>query len=355
MARRGNRQLFAPRRKKRPGLVAVLLMLLFVLAVLWGLNIAINRSPQMLKQYITVPELRRSMEGLSILHISDLHATRFDEALHQLIAREKYDLVVMSGDMVGRSGHTEPLLQLMDALPDDVPVFLVAGDDDPTPILTTPHGDDEVKAPWIREAEAQGAIYLDRPHRLEVRGGVLWVIPELLYEIDVDAALFSAQSAKQELLAGDNPYAPEAGARLRATEYQIGIMQDAQAARTAMLAQDLCLVVAHVPPGREDVIAMRGDEQAPAYFPGQLALVLAGHLNAGQVRVPGVGALYMPPNRSDAGGWLPPDHLTWGYRNVLGVGIYVSPGLGAGSMHPIPARIFNRPSVTRLSLTSKIR
>ena len=104
MARRGNRQLFAPRRKKRPGLVAVLLMLLFVLAVLWGLNIAINRSPQMLKQYITVPELRRSMEPVH---------PAYKRARHPLTRLcinilEIHDLVVMSGDMVGRSGHTGP-------------------------------------------------------------------------------------------------------------------------------------------------------------------------------------------------------------------------------------------------------
>ena len=120
-----------------------------------------------------------------------------------------------------------------------------------------------------------------------------------------------------------------------------------------MLAQDLCLVVAHVPPGREDVIACAG-------MSWHLRTSPAAGAGAGRAFERRAGAragrgLYMPPNRSDAGGWLPPDHLTWGYRNVLGVGIYVSPGLGAGSAHPIPARIFNRPSVTRLSLTSKIR
>lgn len=359
MARRGTRHLFAPGRKKRPGLIILLLVLAFALGAVYVTNAAINRSPALYKQPVTVPDLSRGMEGLTILHISDLHGAWFGEGqatLAQLINRETYDIVVMTGDMVGRGGDMAPMLALLEALPDDVPTFLIAGDDDPVPILTEPHGDSEVKAPFIREAEARGAVYLDRPERLEIRGGVVWLIPELLYEVDVDAALFSAQSARQAILDSENPYAPEAGARLRATEHQIGVIQDAQAARTAMRATDLCVVLSHVPPGRDEVIAMRGGEgAAPAYFPGRLVLVLAGHLNAGQVRLPGVGPVHVPPNRSGAVGWFPPDHMVWGPRSVLGVAMYTSPGLGVSGAYRVPIRLFNRPGVTLVTMTSKIR
>lgn len=358
MAFRQARHLFAPGRKRRPGLVVLALALLLALGAAWVSNAAINRSPQLLRQYVTVPELSRRMEGLRILHLSDLHAARFgagQAALLELLRGEPFDLVVMTGDMVGRGGDAAPLMELLAALPPEVPKLLIAGDDDPAPVMTEPHGDSEVLAPYIRLAAEAGATYLDRPYRMETAGGVLWLIPALLYEVDVDAALFSARSAREVLLAGDNPYAPEAGARLRAAEYQIGIMQDAQAARTAMRAEDLCIAVTHVPPGREDVIAMRGDAGAPASFPGRLVLTLAGHLNAGQVRLPGRGALHVPQNRSGVMGWLPDDRQVWGLRSVLGVGIHTSPGLGASGAYAVPLRVFNRPGMTLLTLTSKIR
>lgn len=359
MARRGNRQLFAPGRKKRPGLMLVAFVVLFAMGALYVTNAAINRSPAVYRQPVTVPDLPRGMEGLSILHLSDLHGAWFgdgQQALMELIGRETYDIVVMTGDMVGRGGNMAPLLALAEALPPDVPKFLIAGDNDPMPILTEPHGDSEVKARYILESEARGIVYLDRPERLEIRGGVVWLIPELLYEVDVDAALFSAQSAKQTILDSENPYAPEAGARLRATEYQIGVMQSAQAARTAMRADDLCVAVTHVPPGRDEVIAMRGGEgTSSVYFPGRLVLVLSGHLNAGQVRLPGLGPVYVPPNRSGTGGWFPPDHLVWGPRSVLGVAMYTSPGLGVSGAYRVPVRLFNRPGVSLVTMTSKIR
>lgn len=359
MARRGTRHLFAPGRKKRPGLVVVLLIVLIALGALYVINAAINKSPALYRQAITVPDLPRGMENLSILHLSDLHGAWFGEGqedLKHLVGGQTYDMVIMSGDMVGRGGRLEPLLKLVEALPPDIPRFLIAGDDDPAPILTEPHGDSEVKAPYLRELEALGVVYLDRPQRLELGGGVIWVIPELLYEIDVDAALFSADSARQAILDSENPYAPEAGARLRATEYQIGVMQAAQAARTQMRASDLCIAVAHVPPGRDEVISMRGGEGAEeGYFPGRLVLVLAGHLNAGQVRLPGRGPVHVPPNRTGASGWFPPDYLIWGPRNVLGVSMYTSPGLGVSGAYKVPVRLFNRPGVTLITFTSRIR
>ena len=79
------------------------------------------------------------------------------------------------------------------------------------------------------------------------------------------------------------------------------------------------------------------------------SLILAGHYNGGQWRIPFAGAIYVPEL-----GWFPKDDQVQGLSYVAGVPQFISPGLGSDPHYEHqPGRIFNSPVITRIVLTSK--
>ncbi len=359
--RRSRRQLFSTGRKKRPGcliLPALLLVLLFLVLLLNQIN---NRRAIVHRVEVSVPGLARVLEGFSILHLSDLHAVHFgaeQEILRTLLEKENFQVVCMTGDMVGRSGDAGPLIDLIEILPEGIPVFFIAGDNDPSPLVSTPHGDSSVKAPYISLAEEHGAIYLDSPQRVEYRDVNLWFCPELLLSIDLEAAHFSALARQEELLASEEIYSPETGALLRMMQYQLESLERTFAARQEMQADDLLVLLSHFPPSAQDALGFTGRSgfaASSSRFPGQVALMLSGHYNNGQWRFPGLGPLFVPSTPSRQEGWFPGDEGIAGLSMLSGIPLYVSPGLGSSGAYPWqPGRLFNTPVVTILSLTGRI-
>ena len=78
-------------------------------------------------------------------------------------------------------------------------------------------------------------------------------------------------------------------------------------------------------------------------------LILAGHYNGGQWRLPFGGAIYVPEL-----GWFPDDEQVQGLSYLNGIPQYISPGLGSDPHYEHqPGRIFNTPVLTRIVLTRK--
>ena len=80
----------------------------------------------------------------------------------------------------------------------------------------------------------------------------------------------------------------------------------------------------------------------PLYCAAGIPLVLSGHAHGGQIRLPFIGGLLAPEQ-----GWFPP--YTSGVHHSGKTTLVISRGLG-NSLFPF--RIFNRPEVVCLSLTS---
>ena len=78
-------------------------------------------------------------------------------------------------------------------------------------------------------------------------------------------------------------------------------------------------------------------------------LILAGHYNGGQWRLPGIGAVYVPEL-----GWFPADDEIRGLSFPAGIPQYISPGLGSDPHYPYqPGRLFNSPTLTLITLTRR--
>ena len=79
------------------------------------------------------------------------------------------------------------------------------------------------------------------------------------------------------------------------------------------------------------------------------SLILAGHYNGGQWRIPFKGAIYVPEL-----GWFPDDELVQGLSYPAGIPQYISPGLGSDPHYTTqPGRLFNGPKITRIVLTRR--
>ena len=339
----------------------VFVVLFLLLSLVLGLNFVNNGHVSLLRQDVTVLQLDKAIEGFPILHLSDLHGARFGEGqrrIRDLLRLESYKAVCLTGDMVGKGGNVEPLLELIKIFPTDVPVFLIAGDNDPPPLETRAHGSPEVKAEYILKAETLGAIYLDSPQMIELGKRRLWFVPASLYQTDLTAADLALKARKAEMEASAEAFTPDGAAALRAVDYQIGVLAKTAEARELMDDKDAYVLLSHFPLDAEAVISLHSGEaeqRRAVNFPGRVSLILAGHWNNGQWRLPLVGALRVPAGTQGLKGWLPDDEDISGLAVVHGVPEYISPGLGSSGAYPFqPFRLFNRPQMTLLKLSSKI-
>ena len=191
MARRSN-DIFSPQQERR-GLVWVIILVTLLGTVIGAgllMNTASNQYVQLHSEKVSIMGLDKTYEGFTILHLSDLHASPVGsdmELWRELLFGKTFHAVVLSGDMVGADGDYEPMLSLIHTLrsiKQDVPIYFIAGDDDPPAVLSTPQGTPEALAGWVRAAQKQGAIYLDAPVAQQVGKYNVWFTPEYLYDVD---------------------------------------------------------------------------------------------------------------------------------------------------------------------------
>jgi len=229
----------------------------------------------------TLTQVRIPVEGISrtyrILHVSDLHGSRFGERqsdLSRLIAGRRYDAIAMTGDVISVLGaDREPAVEAASLMLDHGPVFYVRG-----------NHDDEGVAPALIAA---GAVDLNA--RGSIRLG------------DEDGALVVTTLAGASDARRDD--------------------------------RDVVVVLAHVPPATSELASL-------AEKPAAASLVLAGHTHAGTVRIPLIGAI-VSPQMGDTVGWttfpeLQGLHIS-GLQRREGTWLHISPGLAPGTYAAVPS------------------
>ena len=361
-ARRGG-LLFAPQKKRHPGRWIAALLFLLSLGIALALNAVNNGHVSLIRQTVSVAEMDARLGGFTILHISDLHGRSFgdqQERLYQLIRLERYHVVCLTGDMTSKTGDPSALLELLDRIPSDIPVLLIAGDEDPPPLNSRVMTAD-VKADFIRLAEEKGAVYLDSPYKVEFQGQAVWFSQASLFTTDLKASAFALNERRQELEAQAMAdfMGPRDEAALGAVNYQLETLQRAEEARQEMKPDDLYVLLSHFPLDSEDVAGLQTgerQERRSINFPGKVSLILAGHWNNGQWRLPVLGPVYLPRQGWGNRDWMPGGREVAGLSAVLGVPQYTSPGLGTSVAYPrwMPMRLFNRPQITLLELTDRL-
>lgn len=343
-----------PKRKRR-GLTFLLWFILLII-IAGGIIAAgsdlLNKNVKLVKQPVSVLNLTRDLEGYTILHLSDLHGAMLgtDQSLiANALARQSYNIVCITGDMVGESGNAQPFLQLLSLLKKDVPILFIPGDCDPPSLITTSHGSLSVFNSYINAAQAAGAIYLDAPYPVTVGKTTIWFSPEGLYSMNADTTISSCQGQLDRLNSINASAEADGAAEIRFWEYKLDAAKRLQESRLNMLSSDFHIALSHAPLTYDYVRSVWDWQADQGVAMQKVTLALAGHLNGGQWRMPNGGAIYVPEM-----GWFPDDRQVVGLNRVSTIAQYISPGLGSSCNYPLqPGRLFNPPTITLLTLTGK--
>ncbi len=360
MSRRRSRYVFTRHQETHRVRNFFLTLLIVVLAAALGLfafNFAISRQVRLDRQQVVMTNLPEDLEQWSILHISDLHGLEYGAAqsgIARVIQGVNVSSIVLSGDMLGKDGDIQPLLDLVALLPKDKPKMMVLGDEDPPYLDPQAHGSLSPKTDWALALEEAGVTILDVP-LLFTRGkkdqARIWFIPEELYSLDLDALEMVYQGQVDRLNAKES-LTPDEAAQKRVAEYQLERARIIRAAKKAMLPTDVQIAVTHAPITQDYMNSLAGwGSKEDLFSIKQASLVLAGHYCGGQWRIPGLGPLYVPEY-----GWCPEDNLVQGLQYLNGVPQYISPGLGTSIIYPyMKGRLFNQPVLTYITLTTRLR
>lgn len=320
-------------------MLSLLGILLAAFAILAGYTIFDNQRVILVKQTVEIQDLPPEFEGFTILQLSDLHGKRFGEQQQTLLAlinQTPYDMLAITGDMSnGYAPDNQPLYELLDGLENQAPIYYTGGN-------TGPSAFDELSLVLSedgKELESHGAQALNRLYRIERGGKRLWVGEFRLVEV---VKIFNLNFSRQQLAdpnlsAADREYYQAAEARGVQLVEELGQIRP----------EDVLIGVTHNPFSIDSVSTM--PDIIPAYD-----LVLAGHYHGGQIRIPLIGAIYVPDGASERYGLFPPQDEVSGLKDWGSFQQYVSRGLGASSfIRWLNFRLFNPPEINLITLTAK--
>nr|WP_122012253.1 metallophosphoesterase [Maliibacterium massiliense] len=262
--------------------IALLVVLLFGAWFYYG-----NNALQVTHHHLATGRAR----GVRLVHLSDLHEKSFGRdnvRLRALVAAQRPDLIVFTGDLVNRSSrHAARAAQLLIDLARIAPVYFVPGNHE--------HGAGCL--PALCRTLARGGVHVLRNRMETLRVG----------------------ESRVSLLGLDGPDAYPA--------------RVARAFAALSSQRGLRIVLAHRP-------ELFAHKKGAHYCQHDFDLMCSGHAHGGQVILPFVGGVIAP------GQGLFPQYCR-GLYHKDGRSLLVSRGLGN---HVLVPRIFNRPEVGVLEI-----
>lgn len=337
---------FFDSRKRRSFASRLVTGALILLVLLLILNAAANQFVLLRRVDVPVTGLTEEHVGYTLLHISDLKGATFGQNQARLISairNEAYDVVVMTGDMISEKGNAEPLYALIEALRalnPEIPIYFIAGDDDPEPVSMRHAAGGSPFAPWVLGAQQRGAELLRSPKPIEGETQTLWLLTAAQLSLDLET--MQQQYEQAFLRASDTKDSNE----IELAKYNLTWLNETREARESMQQSDVMIALTHTPPAAQEM-----GTTAPANTP--IDLLLAGHYLGGLVRLPLIGPLFIPAQSLPRYGLFPGADVYCGLSKAGSTWTYTSPGLGSEDAH-YPSffpRIANPPSVTLLTLT----
>ncbi len=340
-----------------PVFLIVVALLLIIMVFMQGNSLRVD------EQNVTLVGLPQSLEGYRILHLSDLAGRRFGDE-QATILREintlDYDAVFITGDMVGSSGDPEPFYELLEGLPSSKPVYFIAGDSDPEPVLESARDitgtvEEMVLADWVLGAIERGATYVDAPVELTVGDSSIWISPADLLNLEASELVDTCEEQMLQEQEGTVLGLQSDYSTLPITTYRYQRAQRLLSAVNSMTSTDVHISLAHEVPSDDFLAASASHNSTEERYLTQPALVLAGHYCGGVWRLPILGAFYIPSSTADRHGWFPAQEDVQGLSTVSGTQVYISAGLSTTGSAPVMFfRFLNRPQISIIELTATL-
>ncbi|WNF35300.1 metallophosphoesterase [Bacillaceae bacterium IKA-2] len=314
-------------------LVFLLLITFLVGYTIWG-----NHRITVVEQDIFINDLPEELEGFTILQITDLHENVFGKnqsRLLNVINSIDYDVVVFTGDMLDsvESSSYKPFYILLEDIENKETALFVPGNSDPLSYIVTP-GEPIQKSDFIVGMERLGVKLLESIHTVEVGQAKVHFVD---FEFSSKKPLKNISLIEKEITEEQKEY----------VLYKKTLSKD-MLLLEKVKEKDLLIALTHYPVVDQhiDMIATNADLILRDYD-----LILAGHYHGGQIRLPFLGAPFVPEPWYDRGGLFPPQDRVkglWEYRNIKQ---YVSTGLGSSDAIPLlKFRFFNPPEINVLTL-----
>ena len=302
-------------------------------------NIYDNNRVVAVKQQMEIENLPAEFEGFTILLLSDLHGKRFGENQEHLLAlinSLQYDMLVIAGDMSDwRDRDNQPFYDLLDGIENKEYAYAISGNTGPWGFDTRTGILDAVG----QTLEAKGVHNLNQVFSIQ-RGESRLMLAEF-YLVDWVKA-FYLDPARQGLK--ETALSPADLALYQNEEaYALDFIGDLE----KITPQDTLIGVSHVPYSKDSVSAT--PEMMPPFD-----LILAGHYHGGQIRLPWIGAIYIPDGASETYGIFPSQDRVSGLYDWGAFQQYITRGLGAsGSVPFLGFRLFNTPEINLITLVGK--
>ena len=340
-----------------PVFLVVIVLLLAIVVLLQGNSISVD------EQQVTMVGLPEDLEGYRILLLSDLNGRRFGDE-QATILREigtlDYDAVFIAGDMVGSGGDPQPFYELLEGLPSSKPVYFIAGDSDPQPVLDVTRDitgtvEQMVLADWILGAIERGATYVDAPVELNVGDSSIWISPADMLNLDAGELANTCEEQMLQEQEGTVLGLQSDHDTLPSTTYRYERAQRLLNAVNSMTAADVHISLAHEPPSDDFLYASSTHNSSEEKYLTQPSLVLAGHYCGGVWRLPLVGAFYIPSSTAERHGWFPAQEDVQGLSTAEGTQLYITAGLSTTDSAPLMFfRFLNRPQISIIELTATL-
>lgn len=338
---RETRKLFKVKRKF--SILWVLLPLLG-LALLTSLTVYDNSRIELDEVTFSMPTLPKNLEGYSILQLSDIRDRQFGErgnALAEALGDSKYDIVVLTGDLLGKDGDATGLNQALAYFQaQEKPVYFITGEND-LPVTEVREDGSFGLSLWAQDAIDAGAVYLDVPVVLTNGETRLVLMPASSLLLDTSSAVSSLQKRLEDKSLSQG--------EIESIEYRIGRVEAFAKTMEGTQQGDLNIMLSHTPCLSSELQS----ESTTAVF-GYADLILSGHHLGGQFCLPFSGALHIENELLPRGGWFPQARYEKGLHEVNATYQYISTGLGT-MYEKYPAfRLCNTPQISKITLTRKV-
>lgn len=315
---------------------------LVVLICLTGYVFWDNVRIKVAKESITIERLSEGLEDFTILQISDLHEQEFGRNQKRLIKKINeidYDVLVITGDVVDNpeSTHYEPLYVLLEGIVNKDNVLFVSGNADPPSYQLEPRFE---KSEFISGIEDRGGRFLESYDSIDVSG-------ERIHFVNLEMAIIR----KPDQIGKVNGTFHPVHANEEAYQSYQGKLWEEMTNRDILNLNEPVIALNHYPVVDKRIEYIKKD---PATDWVNFDLIIAGHYHGGQIRLPFLGALFVPEPWYEPHSFFPPQDRVKGLWEYDQTKQYVSAGLGTSDALPLlKFRLFNPPEINVITLKSR--